>query len=53
MLKSKFKTETLFGNDIEINTVDQFQGRDKRIIILSLTNSILNDEPAKVKFNHL
>ena len=26
---------------LEINTVDQFQGRDKRMIIMSFTNSIV------------
>ena len=47
LLKSKLED---LGK-IEINTVDQFQGRDKRIIILSFTNSILSDEPAKVEKN--
>ena len=44
LLKSKLQD---IGG-IEINTVDQFQGRDKRVIILSLTNSVSNDEQTKV-----
>ncbi|CAI2730115.1 unnamed protein product [Schistosoma spindalis] len=36
LLKNMMK-ENSFGS-IEVNTVDQFQGRDKRLILLSLTN---------------
>ncbi|VDO48233.1 unnamed protein product [Schistosoma margrebowiei] len=36
LLKNMMK-ENSFGS-IEVNTVDQFQGRDKRLIFLSLTN---------------
>jgi DNA replication ATP-dependent helicase Dna2 len=33
--------------DIEVSTVDQFQGRDKRMIIFSFTNSLLKAEETK------
>ncbi|RTG89301.1 DNA replication ATP-dependent helicase Dna2 [Schistosoma bovis] len=36
LIKNMMK-ENSFGS-IEVNTVDQFQGRDKRLILLSLTN---------------
>jgi superfamily I DNA and/or RNA helicase len=35
--------------EIEVNTVDQFQGRDKRMIIFSFTNSLIKNEETKVK----
>ncbi|CAH8562448.1 unnamed protein product [Heterobilharzia americana] len=36
LLKNKIKENSF--EDIEVNTVDQFQGRDKRLILLCLTN---------------
>jgi DNA replication ATP-dependent helicase Dna2 len=33
---------------IEVNTVDQFQGRDKKMIIMSFTNSVIKEEDTKV-----
>lgn len=33
--------------DVEVNTVDQYQGRDKKIIIYSCTQSKLNTEASK------
>jgi superfamily I DNA and/or RNA helicase len=47
LLQANFKKDIVL-KDIEINTVDQFQGRDKRIIIMSFTNSIVTNEPTKV-----
>jgi len=45
-IKEKFANKRFF-EDIEVNTVDQFQGRDKNIIIMSFTNSKRNSEQAK------
>ncbi len=37
-----------FFKQIEVNTVDQFQGRDKKVIIMSFTNSVIRTEDTKV-----
>lgn len=34
--------------NIEVNTVDQFQGRDKNMVIVSFTNSIDKSDDIKV-----
>jgi len=34
--------------DIEVNTVDQYQGRDKDLIIMSFTNACVKAEESKV-----
>ena len=47
-LQKKFSLQQYFQN-IEINTVDQFQGRDKRMIIYSFTNSLDKKDETKVK----
>ena len=47
-LQKKFSNQRYFQN-IEINTVDQFQGRDKRMIIYSFTNSLEKKDDTKVK----
>lgn len=45
LLKKCMQSEGTFARDIEVNTVDQYQGRDKEIIIYSCTKS---DNPAVV-----
>lgn len=42
-IQKKFSTKK-FYQDIEVSTVDQYQGRDKRIIIMSFTNTQINKE---------
>lgn len=42
-IQRKFSTKK-FYQDIEVSTVDQYQGRDKRIIIMSFTNTQINKE---------
>lgn len=48
-IQSKFARQSFF-QDIEVSTVDQFQGRDKRIVMMSFTNSKLNNEETKVNY---
>ncbi len=42
-IQRKF-SDKKFYSDIEVSTVDQYQGRDKRIIIMSFTNTQINRE---------
>lgn len=45
LIESKLKEQSL--HNIEINTVDQYQGRDKDVIIISCArpcNSLVNSE---------
>jgi superfamily I DNA and/or RNA helicase len=42
-IKSKFSKRKFF-QDIEVSTFDQFQGRDKRVIIMSFTNTKTNED---------
>lgn len=46
-IQSKFSRQKFF-QDIEVSTVDQFQGRDKQIVMMSFTNSKMNDDETKV-----
>ncbi len=45
-MQAKFLNKIFFQN-IEINTVDQFQGRDKRMILMSFTKSEIKAEGTK------
>jgi len=42
LLRESFKNA--LQADIEVNTVDQYQGREKKVIIVSLTKSQRNPE---------
>lgn len=42
MLRSLVKKESFHAIDIEINTVDRFQGKEKEIIIVSLVRNVKN-----------
>lgn len=39
---------TVLSQDIEVNTVDQYQGRDKSVIIYSCSKSIKTDTQIQV-----
>lgn len=45
------KSDSTFFKDIETNTVDQFQGRDKKVVVVSFTRSILKSEENRVRNN--
>ena len=44
---------TLISHNIEVNTVDQYQGRDKSVIIYSCSKSMSTDTEIQVKKNSL
>ena len=39
---------TIVASDIEVNTVDQYQGRDKSVILYSCSKSISSDTEISV-----
>lgn len=42
MIRSMVKSEVFHAIDVEINTVDRFQGKEKEIIIVSLVRNVKN-----------
>ena len=44
--------KTVTCDIVEVNTVDQYQGRDKDVIIFSCTKSVSSDSAANVKVSN-
>jgi superfamily I DNA and/or RNA helicase len=51
-MKQEFNTKASLSN-IEINTVDQFQGRDKRMIMYSFTKCKNSSDKLSVSPNNI
>ncbi len=48
----KFSNREFFNN-IEVSTVDQYQGRDKRVIIMSFTNNSMKDVKVRQRLKQI